>query len=101
VTAGLVRLRAAYGGTESDFQVAAPTETRTPTGTELIDSSMTSADGRMATAADVFGQNSPVVQITTTAPGGEKSQMKSNFSLTPAGLLMEGLIASPAAEKFW
>ena len=97
----MIRLRAAYSGTESDFQVAAPTETRTPIGTELIDSSMTSADGRMATAGDVFGQNPPGVQITITAPGGEESQMKSNFSLTPAGLLMEGLIASPAAEKFW
>jgi hypothetical protein len=40
---------------------------------------MTSADGRMATAGDVFGQNSPGVQITTTAPGGEESQMKIKF----------------------
>src|ERR1019366_2629976 len=72
-------------GREVDSQVAAPTETRTPTKHRAKNRSQKSANGRMATGAAWLNGN----RLTD-----RKKERKRKCALTSTGLLMEGPICT-------
>src|ERR1700694_1439701 len=73
-------------GAEVDYQVAAPSETRTPNLHRANNRSKKSADGRMATEAARLKRKNPLIR-------------KRKTGLTLTGLLMEGLGSAPSVGK--